>query len=190
MKSGNKVTKVKKVSFKLADFDGMHRDRNCHGKFQLTFTTNRRFTIDSLGAVAVPIIPLVTCHECQTSFEPPMFREFIETEIAKHLVTSRGMLSKKQIKFLRLFFDRTQEDFAKSIGVANKHDMSKIESEKSERSLHADGQVRLKLYCARLLQIRDAEQLYAIADVEDRKVDIPPSIFPLKKEDLPFSAVG
>jgi len=190
MKSGSKVVKLKKQTVNLADFDGMHRDRNCRGKFQLTFTTKKRFTIDTLGAVAIPVIPLVTCHECHTSYEPPMFREFIETEIAKHLVTSRGMLSKKQIKFLRLFFDRTQEDFAKSIGVANKHDMSKIESEKSERSLHADGQVRLKLYCARLLQIKDAEQLYAIADVEDAKVDIPPTIFPLKEEDLPIKAVG
>ena len=190
MKSGNQKLKVKNFSFKLSDFDGMHRDRSCKGKFQLTFTTKKRFTIDALGPIAIPIIPLVTCHECRTSYEPPMFREFIETEIAKFLVTSKGMLSKKQIKFLRLFLDRTQEDFAKAIGVANKHDMSKIESENSERSLHADGQVRLKLYCARLLQIKDTEQLYAMADVEDSKVEIPSSIFPIKKEDLPFKAVG
>ena len=182
MKSGNKKIEYKS-KFSLKEFSDMHADLNCKGHFNITLTSNQRFTIDSLGPVLLPWIPMVTCHTCHTSYELPKFRVFIEHLIAHHLVTTKALLAKKQIKFLRLFFDKTQEEFALNIGVATKSDMSKFESEESGRTLDADRQIRLKLYCAKLLKIEEAKLLYDMHEVDDTKIaDIPISIFPPEEQ--------
>lgn len=185
MKSGNTIAANFEAHVDFRQFEGMHRDRRCEGQWQLTLTFGpaTRFTIDVLGPVQVHWIPLITCHTCKTSYELPKFREFIERLIAEHLVRSRESLSKRQIRFLRLFFDQTQEEFASRIGVADKHEMSKIESEQTERTLGADRQVRLRLYCAKLLQIKDLDAIYAVNEIDDsRVVKITPDLFPSKDE--------
>ena len=106
MKSGNTVEMQFNGQVNLKSFEGMHRDPKCKGEWQLTITTGPsvRFTIDVLGPVQLERVPLATCHTCHTSYELPNFRRPIEKTIAEHLVKSQESLSKRQIKFLRLFF--------------------------------------------------------------------------------------
>ena len=168
---------------------GMHRDRACEGKWDVTFTLRSKFTLDAIGPIDVPVIPLVTCHECQTSLEVPGFRSFVENIVARHLVESKQSLDKKQIKFLRLFFDLTQDEFAKNIGLADKHEMSKVESASSSRTLDIDKQVRLKLFSAKQLKIKDTEKLYGINDIDDSKATkITASLFPATEAELKRNA--
>jgi hypothetical protein len=185
MKSGNTSVIEFRANVNLKDFEKMHGDRNCAGQWQITITIGPtvRFAIDALGPVHVPWIPLATCHTCKTSYELPKFRHFIEHTIARHLVTDKGLLTKRQIRFLRLFFNQTQEEFAPRIGVANKHEMSKIESEESERTLDPDRQVRLRLYCAKLLKIGEPGAIYGVNEIDDSHVvKIPVELFPSEKE--------
>lgn len=185
MKSGNTVEMQFNGQVNLKSFEGMHRDPKCKGEWQLTITTGPsvRFTIDVLGPVQLAWVPLATCHTCHTSYELPNFRRTIEKTIAEHLVKSQESLSKRQIKFLRLFFEQTQEEFAAKIGVADKHEMSKIESEQCDRSLGPDRQVRLRLYCSKLLNIQDVASVYSVNEIDDsRVVKITPDIFPSESE--------
>jgi DNA-binding XRE family transcriptional regulator len=194
MKTSGK-TQEYRFNFKInvREFDGMHRDEACKGEWKITITSGpaRRFTLDALGPVPVPLIPLVTCHECHTSYEVPKFREFVEEIIARHLVTSKEALTKKQIRFLRLFFNQTQEELASHIGVADRHEMAKMESEKSERTLGADRQVRLKLHCAKLLKLVELNQIFELNDIDDsRSVEISEKLFPQTPDELDRALAG
>lgn len=183
MKFGNQVSFNFRVN--SLNYEGMHRDRDCDGKWAVTFTLGSKFTLDSIGPIDVPVIPLVTCHKCQTSYEVSGFRRFIESIVAKHLVESKQSLDKKQIKFLRLYLDLTQEEFAKNIGLADKHEMSKVESPSSSRTLDIDKQVRLKLFGAKMLKIRDAKKLYALNEIDDSvATKITASLFPATEKEL------
>lgn len=185
MNSGK--TNIVKLNIKINfnDFVEAHKDPQCRGQWQCTIITGKTFTLDALGPIPVPLIPLITCHTCGTSFELPKFRSAIEELIAKNLVESNKILSKKQIRFLRLYFDLTQETLANQIGVADRHEMAKIESEKSERTLDTDRQVRLKLFCARLLKIKDAEVLYRINQIDDSEIaKIDKNIFPKTEDEI------
>jgi DNA-binding XRE family transcriptional regulator len=194
MKTSGKTQEYRfKFHINMRDFDGMHRDEDCKGTWMVTVTSGpaRRFTLDALGPVPVPLIPLVTCHHCKTSYEIPKFRDFVEEIIARHLITSKEALTKKQIRFLRMYFNLTQEQLAHHIGVADRHEMAKMESEKSERNLGADRQVRLKLHGAKLLKIANLSQIFELNNIDDsRSVEINEKLFPQTTDELDRALTG
>jgi hypothetical protein len=136
----------------LTSYVDMHFEPECKGLFGLVLKEESVVTLDSIGPVTLPVVPFVCCTTCNASYLAVGFLESIEEIIAKHLVFgSSGFLKKEQIRFLRLYFGKTQEEFAQGCGVSGKNEMSRMESRKYPTdNLSIDRQVRLRLYCASL----------------------------------------
>lgn len=100
-------------------------------------------------------------------------------------VLNSTTLSKAQLRFLRKFFGLTQAQISEQLRISGKQYV-KCESEKTENvTLSPDKALRLKLYYAELLGIRDAETLYEISrNAEDSPTaKIPARINPTKDEE-------
>ena len=166
MKSGKEKERVVKVNFTLRDYENAHSTKNCKGAFTVAITSNFPFPVDNIGPVMLPFVPTIHCMDCGAAFVVPGFRNFIEGQIARQLVCVSAMLNKRQVRFLRLFFDRTQDQVAQAIGLhGGRHYYNKLESLKSEQALDVDKQIRLKTYYARLLGIEDSSIVYAINEL-------------------------
>jgi len=170
MRSGKKNHVLeKKVHIHLKDYANAHKDVGCKGKWKIAFQFNTPFSVDALGFVQVPILPFVACESCKSAYIAPGFEEFLEKRIATQLVLNTGLLNKDQIRFLRLAFDLTQDDLAKTLGFADRHYYAKMEAKKSQQSMSPDKQVRLKLYYAKLLGIQDIDQIYEMVQPDENK---------------------
>jgi DNA-binding XRE family transcriptional regulator len=147
-----KISGEVNLSLNLSSYQEMHLSPECGGAFDVLPKFNDTLTVDAIGPVNVPVIPYVHCAACGATYIASGFREKIEKIIANHLVFGTiGLLKKEQIRFLRLYFGKTQEEFANGCGVSDRHEMSKIESTRfSEIRLSPDKQVRLRFYCAEL----------------------------------------
>lgn len=177
MKSGN-FDFTFKIDIGPEYYRDHHADVACKGKFKLKVVENGFIAIDALGPIQVPAIPMATCSKCGASYIMPKFKQFIEWSIANYLITSKSSLSKKQVRFLRLFLDETQEEFAHHIGVSDRHEMCKIESDSIERGLDSDKQVRLRLHCAKHFGAMDREVILNFNEIDDSKqAQITPAIF-------------
>jgi DNA-binding transcriptional regulator YiaG len=156
----------------------LHKNTNCTGRFEPVMVKDSFLTIESLGPVRLQVIPMMVCHTCEAGFIAPKFKQSVEGIIARHLVTTNAALSKSQIRFLRQFLGMTQQAFAKFIGVSDKQEMLKFESEKYvSKHLDADRQLRLKIKCAQRLNVRDTSFVYNIVDSAETAAVIEPSIF-------------
>ncbi len=183
MKSGkDKNEFAAKVSPK--EFERGHAEKNCKGHFKVGFTVNGFYTSSALGPIKLPCIPQVMCHTCHAAYTVPEFEEWVERVLTVHFVLAQESLTKKQIKFLRQHFGFTQEEMSEKVGLAGgKAEFSKMESETAQRMMSSDTQVRMKLLFAKLLKIKDSEQLYKINEMNDSKtVVVDPSWFPNKEE--------
>src|ERR1017187_1648812 len=136
-------------------YERAHANRNCKGSFQLGFTIEAFYSSSALGPIKLPCIPQIMCHQCGAAYTVPGFEEWVEEIIVRNLVLSKEGLNKKQVKFLRQYFEYTQETLAEKIGLAGgKSELSKMETESSPRNMSADTQVRMKLHFAKLLKIK------------------------------------
>lgn len=157
--------------FLSKDYEDAHLEEGCTGAFEYREIKDGILTLDAIGPVRLPFVPMAVCEKCHAAYEVNGFRAFVEGAIANSLVTSSAKLNKKQIRFLRLFLDMTQGEFAELIGVANRFEISKMESESSERELDADKQKILKIQCMRRLEIKDSEKIYgAIGTLDERSL--------------------
>ena len=150
------------VQIKLEEYSQLHSKRNCGGKFAMILKTDDLLALGDLGIVKVPFVPYVACNKCEAAFIAPEFQPGLEEHIAKQLVVSPNLLTKPQLRFLRVFFGLTQEDVANRIGVTDRHYYQKLESKKSELHMTEYMQLRLKIGYAELLKITDAKVLYEL----------------------------
>lgn len=186
MKSGSKLKiEVKSLGkFSIHDYANAHKDWDCMGSFRLRLVHQPVLSIGALGPVKTPAALMVVCKNCEAAYILPEFQETIELAIATQLVLSREMLSKSQIRFLRQYFDLTQEELARKIGLADRHTFSKLESERTSRVMTPETQIIMKLLFAKLLGIKDADKLYSlIEEINDYAVtEINPAELPSEKE--------
>lgn len=174
MKSGSRKYKFDpKIDDR--DLPMMHSKPGCKGEFTSIRETDAIVTFDAIGPQLVPHIPLIHCRKCGATYDYPTFREWLEQAIAIALVSSTKHLTKQQIKFLRLHFDKSQEEMAELVGVTDRHEYSKIESLKTDKMLSADKQVRLKILCAEMLGIKDSKVIYSVnRTLEDEAAEVSP----------------
>ena len=177
MKSGN----LKTIKINLKKFEDAHLDSDCKGQFEFGCAINGFYDGTALGPIIVPCLPMVECNKCGAVQYIPEFNYFLEQIIADKLVSSRGILSKRQIKFLRQHFDLTQEELGNLLNT-DKHEISKMESLRSTRVMQPEKQIVMKIKFAKLLKIKRAEVLYDIADPTDEEVKIKPDWFPQEKD--------
>lgn len=161
----------------VKDYSDLHLKENCKGKFELGFVTNSFLDSTSLGPIKIPAIPMVRCEKCEAAFIVPGFEEWVEVLIADNLVLSNGVLTKKQLRFLRQFLDLTQDELAKMIGVADRHEIAKMESESSQRQMDLDKQLRAKMIYAKLLDLTDSNKLLELANLVETPIKITPQWF-------------
>lgn len=154
-------------------YSNLHSDPNCDGKFEASVTFNAIFSDFALGPVKINFAPMAVCHKCQSGFIIPEFRTWLEKRLCDVLLFSEGSLTKKQIKFLRQFLNFTQQELSEKLGIADRHELSKMESKKSTRVMPEDKQLRLRLLVAKHMGISDSEQLYRINEnLADSEVKI------------------
>ena len=179
MRSGKKIKK--KIEVHLKDYQDAHIDHECKGKFKLGFAVGGYYEGTALGPIRVPCLLMVECSKCGAIYHISSFTDIIERIIATNLVISKELLSKKHIKFLRQYFDMTQEDLGKLLKI-DRFEISKMESSKPSRVMSPDKQIVMKIKFAKMLKIKDAESLYEITDYDDKEAVIKEEWFPTQKE--------
>lgn len=158
-----------RVNIRLSEYDkSYHMQDECSGKFEILLAKNFVYTESVLGPIQLDLAPVIVCKKCEAEFLSPKFPEWVDREIAKKLIMSKGNLNKKQIKFLRLDFNFTQEELGKRIGL-RKEQIAKMENSKYSESMSADKQFRLKFHLAKILRVDDLSKLQE--KPEDKEVD-------------------
>lgn len=114
----------------------------------------------------------------------------VEELIASKLVLSKGLLDKKQLKFLRQHFDLSQEKLSELLGIGDRFYMSKLESRNSDLQMPADVQFKLKVLYAKMLEINSAESIYSLLDQQDTYIKLAPEDLPPAQEIKKRFAVG
>lgn len=168
MKSGRNV----QVHIDLADYNDLHLSDNCRGAFRPSFVGGSYLDSSVLGPIQVPVIPMIRCENCGASFITPGFEEWIEGQIADHLVRHNGLLSKQQLRFLRQHFDLTQDQVARLLGIADRHEVAKMESPKNPRQMDPDKQLRLKLHYAKFSDGINVNDILALAEPTEAPIKI------------------
>ena len=159
------------MNFELSDYDTAHAKDGCKGKFDLKIVENAAHNLNALGIIMLPVMPVVACPTCQSAYMVPGFEHFVELKIAYKLVVSPNILSPKEIRFLRLCFDITQQDVANFIQCERSY-YAKCESQKSDtHRLSMDKQKILKFFYAEKLAIGEFKKIYdAIKDLRDESI--------------------
>lgn len=173
MKSGKKLTVKYHDRFKMADYDNAHRETGCAGKFGVIVKQDVPYPVSALGIIVVPVIPFIHCPTCGAAYVPDSYRLFLDRVLAVQIMTSGNILSPDQIKFLRMVFDLNQSAVAKAIQVTRSY-YSKTENKTSEERLGEDKQIRLKLFYAQKMGIKDPEAIYRLAQIgsEPRPINL------------------
>ncbi|MBF0207431.1 MAG: hypothetical protein HQK53_11135 [Oligoflexia bacterium] len=180
MKSGNRGYAF---ALNLNKYENAHQNENCMGKFNLIFSLNGFYDGTALGPIRVGCIPMLECSKCGVAYYLPKFIKILESIIAENLITSKGILNKKQIKFLRQYFDLTQEALGKMLDT-DKYEIAKMESSKYARVMSVEKQIVMKLRFAKLLDIKSAETLYELSEPTDKEVKIVGEWFPKGEEEV------
>ena len=166
MKSGNPFTIQVESQFSYDDYQNAHTDFSCSGSWSIKVCHHTPFNVDGLGIIQVPLIPFIVCSTCQASYVMPGFEEFLDKTLVFQLIANKKILASNQIRFLRLAFDLTQEDVAQFLKIERTY-YSKTESLKGTVTLSPDKQVRLKLFYAQKLGIKDSALLYNMIQIDN-----------------------
>lgn len=151
MKSGKEIQLHFRGSGKFNPRDYEHSDPDCKGHFRIDVQKDVVFNFDILGPVKLPVLPLVTCDNCGATYEYKPYMDHAELVIAFVLLQNKKLLTKKQLKFLRVLFDRSQKELASLLGVDRSH-YSKMENTKTSVFMLPDQQVRTKIDYLQLLR--------------------------------------
>lgn len=165
MKSGKALLVTLNSKINLAEYDNAHSDLNCKGKWQFNVCRNIPYNVDVLGIVQVPLVPFIACPECKASYLMPGFEELLDKTLAFQLIANKKILTPNQIRFLRIAFDLTQQDVSDFLEIQRTY-YSKTESTKGNVALSPDKQVRLKLFYAEKLGIKDVDLLYKMIQID------------------------
>lgn len=171
MRSGKYVS----VDINLIEYDDLHSSECKSRKFKDQLIKNSVMNSSTLGPIQMPLIPMLVCSDCGAAFVMPGFEAWVEEMLARGFVAQNGVLSKKQLRFLRQHFELTQEQVATLTGVPDRHEISKMESSTSDRTMDLDKQLRLKLHYAERLHFEDINELFKIATPLDKPIEIDPS---------------
>lgn len=160
-------------NFQMEAFNRAHTNSECQGQFRVQFVTPGLFSASILGPIRLPCAPYIACNRCKAAYLMPGFQEFLEKVIAQELVFQNGMLTKLQLKFLRQHFGFTQDEFAKIMDIADRHEVSKFESNQfPTKALSKEKQVIFRLRLAKILHIKNADQIMALAEIDELPVNI------------------
>jgi transcriptional regulator with XRE-family HTH domain len=158
------------------EFERSHLDHECKGRFKVVVKTNIVIPIDGLGPTLVPWSFIVHCDKCQATFIPDAFMRFLDEKLSVHLILQKGVLTKDQIRFLRLAANVTQEQVADACGATDKSHYLKMESKKYEPTMHENMQVRLKMFYAERWSIKDPKKLWGLNKITtEERVQIKPA---------------
>jgi len=171
--------KLRNYNF-LATLKDAHTDRDCKGEFTFNVYRNVPSPIGALGDITLPAVPMYVCPDCEATYIDPSFRERAEKICAIALITSKALLGGNQLKFLRQYFDLSQEDFGGKVGI-DKFTVSRIES--GARQMDPYKQVVLKMKLAKIVGYDDLNELLKIADIDDTRIaEINRTLFPSEKD--------
>jgi hypothetical protein len=163
MKSGKKTVKISLAAeFAPEDYKYHHRLVDCDGGWGVLVQENVPFPLNGLGTALLPMAAFVACPKCKAAFLLPGFQDLIERSIATELVLNERILTPKELRFLRLTFDLTQQEVIDEIEADSVSYYSKCETGKPGHALSVDKQVRLKLFYATKLGINRAEDYHRI----------------------------
>lgn len=158
------------VNFKINFEDFAHHSPDCTGSVEIFAQTNVPYSFDGLGMINVPFMFFVGCKKCKSAYVPESTLNTIERLIAGALIASRKSLSKGQLKFLRLSFDKIQQEIADELDMT-RATYSKYENEKNpENVLDKKSIFILKVYYLRQMGKTNAEVgkiINKIYDYED-----------------------
>lgn len=146
------ITKTMTVTFHSKDFENYHIKENCEGTFTPTVVEKAPLSLDAIGYVILPAIPMMVCSKCESAFLFPKFQEFVEKAVATLLVVSSNALTPQSVRFLRLVTDSKQQEIADFIACDRSH-YAKCESEKTGISLSGSKQKLLKIFYAQKLGV-------------------------------------
>lgn len=167
------------IKINLSSYNRTHHLKpKCTGEFSVVLLENYIYTESVLGPIKLELAPAILCKKCGAEYLAPTFPKWLEREISKRIILSRGLLSKKQIKFLRLDFNFTQEELGKSLGL-RKEQVAKMESESYQDHMSPDKQFRLKFHLAKILELKDFTKLHEEIDESELKTS---KLIPSKKE--------
>ncbi|MCB9228484.1 MAG: helix-turn-helix transcriptional regulator [Deltaproteobacteria bacterium] len=184
MKSGKKKKLIQfkgSTKFNLNDYE--HSESGCKGRFGIEIQQNSVFNFDILGPVRLPLLPLVSCETCKATYELEDYMETTELFVSFLLLQNQKLLTKKQLKFLRVLFDKSQGDIAQLLRVDRSH-YSKMESEKTSVFMQPDQQVRVKIYYLHELEEKIGIPKDVFADVVVKINAIDESGMPVVDSDL------
>lgn len=181
MSTGKKKMNEVAVEISLSDYNKKHHvHADCTGSFKVGIVLDSVYSGSALGPVRISAMPVIFCKECEVEYMPPKFADWLDGAIAINLIKSNKMLSKKQIKFLRLNFDLTQDELGEKLDLS-KSDLAKMESEKFERHMSADKQFRMKFLFAKMLEIEKLDDLSG--EIVEEKINTE-EVMPSKQEIL------
>jgi hypothetical protein len=130
-----------------------HAEDGCKGGIEVFWEESGVVPVDAIGAVKVPFAFFWKCKRCKATFFLPGFRELIEHQVAASLALSFGRLSKRHIRFLRLHFDKTQEEMAAFLGIQGASNYAKFENPNVPNEMGPRVQAMLKLNCLGWLKV-------------------------------------
>lgn len=168
MKSGKRITLIWKEKFDSKDYRDAHKNADCNGEFKFKTIQNDVISLGPLGLFNLPVAPYLVCEKCEAAFIAPGFVKGFEKFLAIKMVLSPHLLMKRQLRFLRVHLGLSQQEVADILGATDRQYIQKTESDKYERQLGPDKQVRLKIIYAEMLGIKDLQQIYQISkSIED-----------------------
>jgi hypothetical protein len=174
--SGKKIIRRKNADGKTVhtirtDFevnldDYIHSEDECTGKFNLVKVKKVPVVLNSIGPIVLNDVPMLVCSKCESTFFLPEFEDFIAGIVAFKLITSHKLLNKKQIRFLRIHFEKTQAEVARIVLASDATHYSKMENPTFPGVVMSPSrQIFLKIYYAKQLKIFD-EHGRSITDTE------------------------
>ncbi|MFK7873616.1 MAG: hypothetical protein AB8C84_10720 [Oligoflexales bacterium] len=143
------------AKFNLGDYKNAHAHEECKGDFEIYLVEKMPLSLNAIGYIQLPNVPMVSCKSCDAAYLLPRFEDFIDRAVAAKLLISPNVLSPREIKFLRLVTDSKQQEVANYIDCERSH-YAKCESEKSAtHRLSVGRQKLLKLFHAQKLGLMD-----------------------------------
>lgn len=152
------------------EFEGCHSDIDCPGAWEIVWKEKVPRYFDSCLVSVMPKAPFVVCEKCETSFYPEGFEDGIDEWLMILLVTDNRLLTKVQLKFLRLHLDLKPSDIAEFLGCSYKS----IEDRNSDTALDPYTMMRLKIWYASKIGVPSGNWMKMVTKPDfNNEIEIP-----------------
>jgi len=140
-----------------------HYEDKCDGRPEVRSEAKVPIGLSGLGRLILSRVPMVICKKCGASYLPEGFEHSVERAFAKWLLKRPRLLSKPEVRFLRVTVGMTQAEAAEALDTERSY-ISKCESEAHGNAMGFDKQLRFRLVCAKRLS-SGPDEFRELADV-------------------------